>query len=60
MLIIKPPAPPRHLSFEPGEKEEVFDPKKKWPEAGRNMTSFDAFSPVGLGGDSLTKKEGRV
>ena len=29
MLIIKLPIPPRHLSFEPGEKEEVFDPKQK-------------------------------
>lgn len=58
-LIIKLPVPPRHLSFEPGEKEEIFDPKQKQPEAGRD-TSFDPFSPVGLGGDSLSKKESQV
>ena len=39
-LIINPLAPTRHLSFELGEKEEVFDQEQKQPEAGRDTLAL--------------------
>ena len=39
-LILNTPIPTRHLSFELGEKEEVFDQEQKQPEAGRDTLAL--------------------
>lgn len=36
-LVIKPLVPTRHLSFEPGDNEEVSDGEQRQPEAGRDI-----------------------